>query len=204
MLGNGMVASLITTATLLTVLIGGLLVIGLLGILSLLTRNGCLQGGDPTRQHAAGSWPLQRDFAVHFADLTPQEQTAFRETLSCDDLSRLEALLHGERLVESVVMEQIRQFNDWAMREGMRSVTPFDCGGYVQGSGFNPSDTMAHEAQQQQMILQSITPFDHGGCVQGPGFNPSDTMAHEAQQQQMSDSQASQQPPPSPPPFDPF
>ena len=41
------------------------------------------------------------------------------------------------------------QFNDWASEEARKAVTPFDHGGYVQGYGFNPSDTMAGDAQRQ-------------------------------------------------------
>jgi hypothetical protein len=35
------------------------------------------------------------------------------------------------------------------MNESMKAVTPFDHGGYVQGQGFNLSDTMQHEMNQQ-------------------------------------------------------
>ena len=37
------------------------------------------------------------------------------------------------------------EFNRQAMEEGWKSVTPFDHGGYVQGPGFNPSDTAAQQ-----------------------------------------------------------
>lgn len=47
--------------------------------------------------------------------------------------------------------EILRQQNEWAMEEACKSVTPFDMGGYVQGDGFNPSDTMATDAQREQM-----------------------------------------------------
>ena len=47
--------------------------------------------------------------------------------------------------------EMQRQQNEWAMEEARKSVTPFDMGGYVQGDGFNPSDTMAADAQREQM-----------------------------------------------------
>ena len=41
------------------------------------------------------------------------------------------------------------QFDNHAMEESRKAVTPFDHGGYVQGDGFNPSDTMAADAQRQ-------------------------------------------------------
>lgn len=38
-----------------------------------------------------------------------------------------------------------RQAMEQTMNEGWKSVTPFDHGGYVQGAGFNPSDTAAQQ-----------------------------------------------------------
>jgi|GEM_PF-2453344 len=53
---------------------------------------------------------------------------------------------------DDFLQEEIeRQQNEWAMEEARKSVTPFDIGGYVQGDGFNPSDTMAADAQREQM-----------------------------------------------------
>ncbi len=37
------------------------------------------------------------------------------------------------------------EFNRQAMEESIKAVTPFDHGGYVQGAGFNPSDTAAQQ-----------------------------------------------------------
>lgn len=51
------------------------------------------------------------------------------------------------------LMQHMQMNNDIAMQhamdEAMRSVTPFDHGGYVQGYGFNPSDTMAQDSFNQ-------------------------------------------------------
>lgn len=47
--------------------------------------------------------------------------------------------------------EMQRQQNEWAAEEARKAVTPFDHGGYMQGDGFNPSDTMAADAQREQM-----------------------------------------------------
>ena len=44
-----------------------------------------------------------------------------------------------------------RQQSEWAAEEARKAVTPFDHGGYLQGDGFNPSDTMAADAQREQM-----------------------------------------------------
>ena len=57
---------------------------------------------------------------------------------------------------DNVTDETIRQFNDFAMEEARKSVTPFDHGGYVQGDGFNPSDTMAADAQRQMDNLNQM------------------------------------------------
>ena len=38
-----------------------------------------------------------------------------------------------------------RQSMEHAMNESWKSVTPFDHGGYIQGPGFNPSDTAAQQ-----------------------------------------------------------
>ncbi len=41
--------------------------------------------------------------------------------------------------------QQFDEMNRHAMEESMKAVTPFDHGGYVQGPGFNPSDTAAQQ-----------------------------------------------------------
>jgi len=52
----------------------------------------------------------------------------------------------------SDMQEEInRQNMELAMEESRKAVTPFDMGGYVQGDGFNPSDTMVADAQREQM-----------------------------------------------------
>lgn len=52
--------------------------------------------------------------------------------------------------------EMNRQFNEQAMEESRKAVTPFDHGGYVQGDGFNPSDTMAADAQRQMENMNQM------------------------------------------------
>ncbi len=47
------------------------------------------------------------------------------------------------------IMDQ--QFQQFSLEEAMKIVTPFDHGGYLMGPGFNPSDTMAFDAQQDMM-----------------------------------------------------
>lgn len=52
--------------------------------------------------------------------------------------------------------ETNRQFDEQAMEESRKAVTPFDHGGYVQGDGFNPSDTMAADAQRQMDNMNNM------------------------------------------------
>jgi len=59
-----------------------------------------------------------------------------------------------------------RQFMQQSMEEAQKAVTPFDHGGYVQGAGFNPSDTMAADMQRQ---MDSMNNMNMGG-MGGMGF----------------------------------
>ena len=49
-----------------------------------------------------------------------------------------------------------RQFNEQTIGEARKAVTPFDHGGYVQGDGFNPSDTIASDAQRQMEKMNNM------------------------------------------------
>ena len=50
-----------------------------------------------------------------------------------------------EDFVRQMNQQQFDEMNRHAMEESMKAVTPFDHGGYVQGPGFNPSDTAAQQ-----------------------------------------------------------
>lgn len=69
----------------------------------------------------------------------------------------------------------MQQFNQWTMDESLKIVTPFDMGGYAQGEGFNPSDTMAAE-EDRMMHEDSMNNMDNfdsgfgGGFGSGGGF----------------------------------
>lgn len=54
---------------------------------------------------------------------------------------------------------QFQQFTQWAMDESLKAVTPFDHGGYVQGPGFNPSDTMHHEMNNMDFGMNDSMDF---------------------------------------------
>lgn len=49
-----------------------------------------------------------------------------------------------------------RMQNEWAAEEARKAVTAFDHGGYMQGDGFNPSDTMAAESQRQMNNMNNM------------------------------------------------
>lgn len=51
-------------------------------------------------------------------------------------------------------MIQQQQFNDFVTMEAFKSITPFDHDGYLQGNGFNPSDTMAFNSFNQMNNMQ--------------------------------------------------
>ena len=54
-------------------------------------------------------------------------------------------------------MEEMQcQQNEWAEEEVRKAATPFDHGGYMQGDGFNPSDTMAADAQRQMDNMNNM------------------------------------------------
>ena len=52
--------------------------------------------------------------------------------------------------------EMNRQHMEWAMEECRKAGTPFDQGGYMQGYGFNPSDTMAADMQHQMDSMNNM------------------------------------------------
>ena len=52
--------------------------------------------------------------------------------------------------------EMNRQFMEQSLNESLKAVTPADHGGYVQGDGFNPSDTMAADADRQAQSMNDM------------------------------------------------
>jgi len=84
----------------------------------------------------------QRLFDTQNQDMQDQQRLLEEQQRLVD-----ENMQNQQRLLE----EQQRLFDQWTMEEANKSVTPFDHGGYVQGYGFNPSDTAAQDMHQQQM-----------------------------------------------------
>ncbi len=58
-----------------------------------------------------------------------------------DDFNR-QMMEETNRQMNQQMMDEM---NRRSMEESMKAVTPFDHGGYVQGPGFNPSDTAAQQ-----------------------------------------------------------
>lgn len=97
---------------------------------------------------------MYSDFREYFKDLSPEEQESFFSSLGDSEKASFQDFLvdsfHHD-FQQQMFDQQINEFNNWAMSESLKSVTPFDHGGYVMGAGFNPSDTMAYEAHQMDM-----------------------------------------------------
>lgn len=68
-----------------------------------------------------------------------------------NDNDNFNSAQHNFEQNELIQQEINRQNMEWAMEESRKAVTPFDMGGYVQGDGFNLSDTMVADAQREQM-----------------------------------------------------
>ncbi|MDD4804561.1 MAG: hypothetical protein PHN69_05245 [Candidatus Pacebacteria bacterium] len=52
-------------------------------------------------------------------------------------------------------MQNQQAIDFWALDETIKTGTPVDEGGYMHGYGFNPSDTMAEDANKEQEQLQT-------------------------------------------------
>lgn len=113
-------------------------------------------------------------------NMPEQEREKFFSKMSGDTASFFQDILHNnidfsgiDQFQESQMYfqqmndmqdQQFQEFTNWAMDESMKSVTAFDHGGYVQGAGFNPSDTMAHQMNQD---------MDFGNNSMDSGFDNS-------------------------------
>jgi len=63
--------------------------------------------------------------------------------------------MHQQAVELQMMQEQEIQrqlFEQQMVNEAMKSAMPFDHGGYVQGPGFNPSDTIAHDNMMNHMF----------------------------------------------------
>ena len=121
-------------------------------------------------------------FSGNIASLISGQRITVDEYLDEQQRMRNQQRLFEEeqqRLFNEMQNQQmIDDFNQRMMEEATKSVTPFDEGGYVQGYGFNPSDTMAEDdnnifqeqEQQQQQIndINNANNFNNFG--NGMGF----------------------------------
>lgn len=97
---------------------------------------------------------MQSKFREHFNNLSGEEKESFFSSLNNSQKASLQDFMDNpvnDNFEQQIFMDQMSHFNEWAMSEGLKSVTPFDHGGYVMGPGFNPSDTMAFDFQQMDM-----------------------------------------------------
>ncbi|MCY6369515.1 hypothetical protein [Clostridium ganghwense] len=95
---------------------------------------------------------LSQDFRNYFNKLSNEVQVQFMNSLNNNQKSDFQNFIQNNN--QQIQHEMVEQFNRWATEEAIKSVTPFDMGGYVQGSGFNPSDTMQQEAIDQMNQMQ--------------------------------------------------
>ena len=58
---------------------------------------------------------------------------------------QMQQQMHDQMMQQQMNDQFNQQMMQQTMDESWKSVTPFDHGGYVQGDGFNPSDTMASQ-----------------------------------------------------------
>ena len=113
---------------------------------------------------------FKQDFQEHFQHMSSSEKKKFFSSLDESSRSFFEQDLFQDHIMGQMqqwqMQQHVEQFNQFAMDEGFKIVTPFDHGGYVMGNGFNPSDTMAFEASQQMdhsfnHANDSMSSFDH-------------------------------------------
>ena len=57
-----------------------------------------------------------------------------------------------QQMQQMIDQQLIDQHIQHAMNESIKASTPFDLGGYMQGPGFNPSDTAAHISMMNNMF----------------------------------------------------
>lgn len=90
-----------------------------------------------------------------FSNMSNETESFFQGILNNDfdfvGIDQFQASRYHLQQVELLHQEQFQEFSRWAMDESLKAVTPFDYGGYVQGPGFNPSDTFAFDNINQNM-----------------------------------------------------
>jgi hypothetical protein len=103
-------------------------------------------------------------FKKHINNMSPEDRTKFINSLDDKSKSYYDyGMDQMDQMNQWQFQQQVEEFNRFSMEEGMRSVTPFDHGGYVMGNGFNPSDTVAFEHQNSQV--------DHSFNTMNDNFN---------------------------------
>lgn len=109
---------------------------------------------------------MSRDFKNHFFKMSKEERKKFLNGLNETERRKFKQYLYNnarenpqleKNLFNDIVqMNTINEFNQWAMNESMKAVTPFDMGGYMMGDGFNPSDTMMADMDRQMQEMDNM------------------------------------------------
>lgn len=99
---------------------------------------------------------MSEDERKEFFSNMPEETETFFQGILNNDLNfqgidQFQTSQYHLQQIEELHQEQFQDFTGWAMDESLKAVTPFDHGGYVQGPGFNPSDTFAYDSMNHNM-----------------------------------------------------
>lgn len=101
-----------------------------------------------------------------FSDMSDETKNFFQVILNNDfnfhGIDQFQTSQYHLQQIEQLHQDQFQDFSRWAMDESLKAVTPFDHGGYVQGPGFNPSDTFAYDSMNQSMdnMNTGMDPFN--------------------------------------------
>ena len=85
-----------------------------------------------------------------------QQQIAEQQAMQHHQTAEQQAL-QLQQMAETVFLQQMleqqqQEIMQHAINEGIKSVSPFYFGGYIQGPGFNPSDSMTHNNIMNHMF----------------------------------------------------
>lgn len=109
-----------------------------------------------------------------FSNIPKETESFFQGILNNDynfqGIEQFQTSQYHLQQIEHIHQDQFQNFSQWAMDESLKAVTPFDHGGYVQGPGFNPSDTFAHDSMNHMDHMNSGMDHMNSGMDSFNGF----------------------------------
>ena len=109
-----------------------------------------------------------------FSNMPKETKSFFQGILNNDynfqGIEEFQTSQYHLQQIEHMHQDQFQDFSQWAMDESLKAVTPFDYGGYVQGPGFNPSDTFAHDSMNHMDHMNSGMDHINSGMDSFNGF----------------------------------